>query len=430
MYSNWISAKINSSFFTSNRTSSNLSTHEWRCGFIKKDLVNGPNHVFGNHQHCLETYCDESGNVTKNQIPFLEDSGIIYHINASLDRVVVNSHSLIKNETSNRAELFMSLLCKFNAGKRLNLTQKGSFETRAYLAALSSEVQRILNRLKVMPQEIEAIEKGTGQWENSRYRSERQDTYCFPIWRSVTQATQYGLQNESVALQRFKNQKPPANRKSGIFIHDDTGFLAASPDEKGISRSTVQNQGKKKRKTKSDDQSQRTDDVLALVEGRIRSYNEDQFAIFGKNVAAKLRALPKETRLYTEKVINDLLFEAEMGNVTKNTRITSLANDSQNLNNFLSDGALRANTANHHNYNNLDQNTNHQHQGQTYLINTNISDTRSQAQTYYHTTTLQPQSLEINHPQQINNRSSDIGPISNFFGEYNPLIDDNTKTYN
>lgn len=203
-----------------------------------------------------------------------------------------------------------------------------------------------------------------------------------------------------------------------------------SNQEKGISRSTVQNQGKKKRKTKSDDQSQRTDDVLALVEGRIRSYNEDQFAIFGKNVAAKLRALPKETRLYTEKVINDLLFEAEMGNVTKNTRITSLANDSQNLNNFLSDGALRANTANHHNYNNLDQNTNHQHQGQTYLINTNISDTRSQAQTYYHTTTLQPQSLEINHPQQINNRSSDIGPISNFFGEYNPLIDDNTKTYN
>lgn len=48
-----------------------------------------------------------------------------------------------------------------------------------------------------------------------------------------------------------------------------------------------------------------------------RLRENDQFQIFGNNVAAKLKGLPKETRLYTEKLINDVLFEAEMGNISK-----------------------------------------------------------------------------------------------------------------
>ncbi len=51
--------------------------------------------------------------------------------------------------------------------------------------------------------------------------------------------------------------------------------------------------------------------------------NEDAFDIFGKNIAFKLRTLPRETKLYTEKLINDLLFEAEMGNVNRNTKIVT-----------------------------------------------------------------------------------------------------------
>lgn len=59
--------------------------------------------------------------------------------------------------------------------------------------------------------------------------------------------------------------------------------------------------------------------------------NDDVFNIFGKHVAAKLRTLPKQTKLYTEKLINDLLFEAEMGNVDKNTKIVTLANKPTNV---------------------------------------------------------------------------------------------------
>ena len=60
-------------------------------------------------------------------------------------------------------------------------------------------------------------------------------------------------------------------------------------------------------------------------------YTEDPCNIFGKNVAAKLRSLSKETRLYTEKLINDLLFEAEMGNINKNTRIVTSPDVSKNV---------------------------------------------------------------------------------------------------
>lgn len=71
-----------------------------------------------------------------------------------------------------------------------------------------------------------------------------------------------------------------------------------------------------------------------MVSERLRnntSSTDDAFDIFGKHIAAKLRTLPKQTKLYTEKLINDLLFEAEMGNVDGNTKIVTLANTSSNL---------------------------------------------------------------------------------------------------
>lgn len=43
---------------------------------------------------------------------------------------------------------------------------------------------------------------------------------------------------------------------------------------------------------------------------------DDRFDVFGKNVAMKLRDLQREQRLIAEKIINDTLFQAEMGRLT------------------------------------------------------------------------------------------------------------------
>jgi len=43
---------------------------------------------------------------------------------------------------------------------------------------------------------------------------------------------------------------------------------------------------------------------------------DDRFDVFGKNVAMKLRDVSNCQRVLAEKLINDILFEAEMNNLT------------------------------------------------------------------------------------------------------------------
>lgn len=42
---------------------------------------------------------------------------------------------------------------------------------------------------------------------------------------------------------------------------------------------------------------------------------EDQFDVQGRYIASKMRNLPQNQRIYAEKLINDILFEAEIGNL-------------------------------------------------------------------------------------------------------------------
>lgn len=66
------------------------------------------------------------------------------------------------------------------------------------------------------------------------------------------------------------------------------------------------------------------DEVLAVVGKRLaEAKKEDDCDVFAKNVAAKLRKLSKEQRLFAEKVINETLFEAELGTLTRYATITT-----------------------------------------------------------------------------------------------------------
>lgn len=50
---------------------------------------------------------------------------------------------------------------------------------------------------------------------------------------------------------------------------------------------------------------------------------EDGCDVFGKMVAIKLRDLPREQRLFAEKIITDTLFEAQFSNLTISHKLTS-----------------------------------------------------------------------------------------------------------
>lgn len=72
---------------------------------------------------------------------------------------------------------------------------------------------------------------------------------------------------------------------------------------------------------KSQAQTDKADQILNIVSSKL-SNPDDEFSLIGKTIAAKLRRLPKETRIYTEKIINDILFHAELGKITEHTKIT------------------------------------------------------------------------------------------------------------
>jgi len=62
--------------------------------------------------------------------------------------------------------------------------------------------------------------------------------------------------------------------------------------------------------------------VLSLVNDRLQDLGkEDMFEITGKNVASKLRILTKEQRIMAKKLINDVLYEAQLGSLTRNSRL-------------------------------------------------------------------------------------------------------------
>ncbi|CAG4995274.1 unnamed protein product [Parnassius apollo] len=70
-----------------------------------------------------------------------------------------------------------------------------------------------------------------------------------------------------------------------------------------------------------------TNDVLLTVQDHFKSpvQRDDRFNIFGKNVAMKLRDLPKEQRILAEGIINEALFLAEMDKLTIDHKISDRA---------------------------------------------------------------------------------------------------------
>ena len=70
--------------------------------------------------------------VNRSDIP----DDLFFKVKRASDRLVSNAAALISNSTSNLAECFMSIRCKFDGGKVYNRVQRGSFQHRCYGAGL------------------------------------------------------------------------------------------------------------------------------------------------------------------------------------------------------------------------------------------------------------------------------------------------------
>ncbi|XP_068212570.1 uncharacterized protein [Palaemon carinicauda] len=95
----------------------------------------------------------------------------------------------------------------------------------------------------------------------------------------------------------------------------------AEPDETGDTTPCTNQQVKRRRKTlvKSE---QRLDTVVRKFEEPV--YKDDSgIDFFGSYVARRIHSMDQQTGIITRKLINDVLFEAEMGNLNSSSRVIS-----------------------------------------------------------------------------------------------------------
>jgi len=88
-----------------------------------------------------------------------------------------------------------------------------------------------------------------------------------------------------------------------------------------MSRSTSHDKSFQPLRNKSKRKKDPCEELLETVNNKLQDEKNDEFDVIGQNVAHKLRNLPREVKIISEKFINDILFESEMGNINKYTKM-------------------------------------------------------------------------------------------------------------
>ncbi|XP_060846320.1 uncharacterized protein LOC132925982 [Rhopalosiphum padi] len=169
--------------------------YETRLMVLKSDLVNGPNHVFGDHTNCRQYFCQGTKEGEDNLVDELKRFELWDDIVRARNLLTYHTESLMYNFNNNAAELYNSILAKFIGGKRINFSHKGSYELRCNAAVTA--YNEGANRLSSFNKQItdkspgmytkQYIKKSTKRIENhSRRRclfktSERTKTAAKPL---------------------------------------------------------------------------------------------------------------------------------------------------------------------------------------------------------------------------------------------------------
>lgn len=80
------------------------------------------------------------------------------------------------------------------------------------------------------------------------------------------------------------------------------------------------------RKRKQREDNDETTELLQLAGERLRQ-KEDSFDVFGKHIANKLRGISKIQNIFAQKLINDIIFEAELEALTKDYKVLNCRAD-------------------------------------------------------------------------------------------------------
>ncbi len=100
--------------------------------------------MLGQEQIWRETTDDNSlvehDACTGEKSPIEFDNKLLFDIQKCVSRVVAKAPQLIGNQTTNLAETWMNIRCKYDGGKFINRSQSGSWEFRCMGAGLQQNL--------------------------------------------------------------------------------------------------------------------------------------------------------------------------------------------------------------------------------------------------------------------------------------------------
>lgn len=105
---------------------------------LKKELRNGPSHVFGRHINCGSFCTRKESDPADEVIGIMEVNGLLSAVENKVNTLLTcHAGTLIYNATNNPAEQYMSQLAKTIGGKRVDHSRAGGINRRSNIAALA-----------------------------------------------------------------------------------------------------------------------------------------------------------------------------------------------------------------------------------------------------------------------------------------------------
>lgn len=132
----------------------------------------------------------------------------------------------------------------------------------------------------------------------------------------------FTFQDEFQQSENVIPHSPAPSNTSDIDITRSSYSTASNTntEQTSISRATKSGTESEYATPRSKKAKTKADQILEKVATALDS-TDDRFVTIGKNFANKLRDLPKETAILAEKFMTDILFEAELGNLTRSSKI-------------------------------------------------------------------------------------------------------------
>lgn len=148
---------------------------------IRKDILNAPHHVFGEHLKCSNYFCDkETHKNDVNCIPEMKKSGMYNNIMHALARLLENAKSLLYNLNTNFPEQFNSVIAKHLGGKRVNFCTGLSYEGRVDCSSISFNTGRLVSHMKKFLSGNIELNKQTLIYKIESGRLKRRETTAKP----------------------------------------------------------------------------------------------------------------------------------------------------------------------------------------------------------------------------------------------------------